>query len=83
MNKFPLIGVGITTKSKSGKTLDAYFPFIFFQNGENKLDKHFQQCNDLIKNDLIQIENINFLRKITEDFKSGIDDSTSNQKLKG
>ena len=28
MNKFPLIGVGITTKGKSGKTLDAYFPFL-------------------------------------------------------
>ena len=37
-------------------------------NGENKLDKHFQQCNDLMKNDLMRIENINLLDIDDEEF---------------
>ena len=81
MNKFPLIGVGITTKGKSGKTLDAYFPFILFQNGENKLDKHFQQCNDLMKNDLMQIENINFLDIDDEEFNNSFSNLETNKMI--
>ena len=79
MNNFPLIGVGITTKGKSGKTLDAYFPFILFQNGQNKLDKYFQQCNDLIKNDLIQIENINLLDIDDEEFNNSFSNLAKNK----
>ena len=79
MNNFPLIGVGITTKGKSGKTLDAYFPFILFQNGKNKLDKHFQQCNDLIKNDLMQIENINLLDIDDEEFNNSFTNLETNK----
>ena len=79
MNNFPLIGVGITTKGKSGKTLDAYFPFILFQNGKNKLDKHFQQCNDLIKNDLMQIENINLLDIDDEEFNNSFSNLAKNK----
>ena len=79
MNNFPLIGVGITTKGKSGKTLDAYFPFILFQNGKNKLDKHFHQCNDLIKNDLIQIENINLLDIDDEEFNNSFSNLAKNK----
>ena len=79
MNKFPLIGVGITTKGKSGKTLDAYFPFILFQNGENKLDKHFQQCNDLMKNDLMHIENINLLDIDDEEFNNSFSNLETNK----
>ena len=79
MNKFPLIGVGITTKGKSGKTLDAYFPFILFQNGENKLDKHFQQCNDLMKNDLMHIENINLLEVDDEEFNNSFSNLETNK----
>ena len=79
MNKFPLIGVGITTKGKSGKTLDAYFPFILFQNGENKFDKHFQQCNDLMKNDLMHIENINLLDIDDEEFNNSFSNLETNK----
>ena len=79
MNNFPLIGVGIATKGKSGKTLDAYFPFILFQNGQNKLDKHFQQCNDLIKNDLMQIENINLLDIDDEEFNNSFSNLAKNK----
>ena len=79
MNNFPLIGVGITTKGKSGKTLDAYFPFILFQNGQNKLDKYFQQCNDLIKNDLMQIENINLLDIDDEEFNNSFSNLAKNK----
>ena len=79
MNNFPLIGVGITTRGKSGKTLDAYFPFILFQNGKNKLDKHFHQCNDLIKNDLIQIENINLLDIDDEEFNNSFSNLAKNK----
>ena len=79
MNKFPLIGVGISTKGKSGKTLDAYFPFILFQNGENKLDKHFQQCNDLMKNDLMHIENINLLDIDDEEFNNSFSKLETNK----
>ena len=79
MNKFPLIGVGVTTKGKSGKTLDAYFPYILFQNGENKLDKHFQQCNDLMKNDLMQIENINLLDIDDEEFNNSFNNLGTNK----
>ena len=79
MNKFPLIGVGITTKGKSGKTLDAYFPFILFQNGENKLDKHFHQCNDLMKNDLMHIENINLLDIDDEEFNNSFSNLETNK----
>ncbi len=81
MNKFPLIGVGITTKGKSGKTLDAYYPFILFQNGENKLDKHFQQCNDLMKNDLMQIENINLLDIDDEEFNNSFSNLATNKNI--
>ena len=81
MNKFPLIGVGITTKGKSGKTLDAYFPFILFQNGENKLDKHFQQCNDLMKNDLMHIENINLLDIDDEEFNNSFSNLETNKMI--
>ena len=79
MNKFPLIGVGITTKGKSGKTLDAHFPFILFQNGENKFDKHFQQCNDLMKNDLMHIENINLLDIDDEEFNNSFSNLETNK----
>ena len=79
MNKFPLIGVGITTKGKSGKTLDAHFPFILFQNGENKFDKHFQQCNDLMKNDLMHIENINLLEVDDEEFNNSFSNLETNK----
>ena len=79
MNKFPLIGVGIATKGKSGKTLDAYFPFILFQNGENELDKHFQQFNDLIENDLMQIENINLLDIDDEEFNNSFSNLATNK----
>ena len=79
MNKFPLIGVGIVTKGKSGKTLDAYFPFILFLNGENKLDRHFHQCNDLMKNDLMQIENINFLDIDDEEFNNSFSNLETNK----
>jgi len=79
MNNFPLIGVGITTKGKSGKMLDAYFPFIFFKNGKNKLDKYFQQCNDLIKNDLIQIENISLLDIDDEEFNNSFSNLEKNK----
>ena len=79
MNKFPLIGVGITTKGKSGKTLDAHFPFILFQNGENKFDKHFQQCNDLMKNDLMHIENINLLDIDDEEFNNSFSKLETNK----
>ena len=79
MNNFPLIGVGITTKGKSGKTLDAYFPFILFQNGQNKLDKYFQQCNDLIKNDLMQIENINLLDIDDQEFNNSFSNLAKNK----
>ena len=79
MNKFPLIGVGITTKGKSGKTLDAYFPFILFQNGGNKLDKHFHQCNDLMKNDLMHIENINLLDIDDEEFNNSFSNLETNK----
>ena len=79
MNKFPLIGVGITTKGKSGKTLDAYFPFILFQNGEKKFDKHFQQCNDLMKNDLMHIENINLLDIDDEEFNNSFSNLETNK----
>ena len=79
MNKFPLIGVGITTKGKSGKTLDAHFPFILFQNGENKFDKHFQQCNDLMKNDLMHIENINLLDVDDEEFNNSFSNLETNK----
>ena len=79
MNKFPLIGVGITTKGKSGKTLDAHFPFILFQNGENKFDKHFQQCNDLMKNDLMHIENIDFLDIDDEEFNNSFSNLETNK----
>ncbi len=79
MNKFPLIGVGISTKGKSGKTLDAYFPFIFFQNGEKKFDKHFQQCNDLMKNDLMHIENINLLDIDDEEFNNSFSKLETNK----
>ena len=79
MYNFPLIGVGITTKGKSGKTLDAYFPFILFQNGQNKLDKYFQQCNDLIKNDLMQIENINLLDIDDEEFNNSFSNLAKNK----
>ena len=81
MNKFPLIGVGITTKGKSGKTLDAYFPCILFQNGENKLDKHFQQCCDLMKNDLMQIENINLLDIDDEEFNKSFTNLGTNKTI--
>ena len=81
MNKFPLIGVGISTKGKSGKTLDAYFPFIFFLNGENKLDKHFQQCNDLMKNDLMHIENINLLEVDDEEFNNSFSNLETNKMI--
>ena len=81
MNKFPLIGIGITTKGKSGKTLDAYFPFIFFLNGENKLDKHFQQCNNLMKNDLMQIENIDFLDIDDEEFNNSFSKLETNKMI--
>ena len=79
MNKFPLIGVGISTKGKSGKTLDAYFPFILFQNGEKKFDKHFQQCNDLMKNDLMHIENINLLDIDDEEFNNSFSNLETNK----
>ena len=79
MNKFPLIGIGITTKGKSGKTLDAYFPFILFQNGEDKLDKYFQQCNDLMKNDLMHIENINLLEVDDEEFNNSFSNLETNK----
>ena len=81
MNKFPLIGVGITTKGKSGKTLDAHFPFILFQNGENKFDKHFQQCNDLMKNDLMHIENINLLEVDDEEFNNSFSNLETNKMI--
>ena len=79
MNKFPLIGVGISTKGKSGKTLDAHFPFILFQNGEKKFDKHFQQCNDLMKNDLMHIENINLLDIDDEEFNNSFSNLETNK----
>ena len=79
MNKFPLIGVGIATKGKSGKTLDAYFPFILFQNGKNRLDKYFQQFNDLIENDLMQIENINLLDIDDEEFNNSFSNLATNK----
>ena len=79
MNKFPLIGVGIATKGKSGKTLDAYFPFILFQNGKNRLDKYFQQFNDLIENDLMQIENINLLDIDDEEFNHSFSNLAKNK----
>ena len=79
MNKFPLIGVGITTKGKSGKTLDAYFPFILFQNGSNKFDKNFQQCNDLMKDDLMQVENINLLDIDDEEFNNSFSNLETNK----
>ena len=79
MNKFPIIGVGITTKGKSGKTLDAYFPFILFQNGTNKFDKNFQQCNDLMKDDLMQVENINLLDIDDEEFNNSFSNLETNK----
>ena len=79
MNKFPIIGVGITTKGKSGKTLDAYFPFILFQNGTNKFDKNFQQCNDLMKDDLMQVENINLLDIDDEEFNNSFSNLAKNK----
>ena len=81
MNKFPLIGVGITTKGKSGKTLDAYFPFILFQNGSNKFDKNFQQCNDLMKDDLMQVENINLLDIDDEEFNNSFSNLETNKMI--
>ena len=59
MKNFPLIGVGITTMTKSGNTLDAGFPYISFQNGDSKLDKYFEKLNGLMENDLMQIDDPN------------------------
>ena len=81
MKNFPLMGVGIITKGKSGKTLDVYFPYILFQHGKNKLDKYFQQFNDLMKNDLMQVEDPNLLDIDDKEIKNSLANLKSNKAL--
>ena len=40
MKEFPIIGLGIASKGASGKTLDTFFPFISFKNGEDKYSQY-------------------------------------------
>tara|TARA_Y100000768_G_scaffold50527_1_gene32954 strand:- start:6568 stop:7575 length:1008 start_codon:yes stop_codon:yes gene_type:complete len=79
MKNFPLIGIGIITKGKSNKTLDVYYPVILFQDGKNKLDKYFQQFNDFMEDDLMQVEDPNLLDIGNKEFKESFADLESNK----
>tara|TARA_B100001029_G_C15063713_1_gene461160 strand:- start:4129 stop:5136 length:1008 start_codon:yes stop_codon:yes gene_type:complete len=67
MKNFPLIGIGIATKSKSNNTLDVYFPYIIFQNGKNELDKNFDKLNKLMDGDVFQFKDLSKLKIINSD----------------
>tara|TARA_B100000287_G_C20662182_1_gene790527 strand:- start:1441 stop:2448 length:1008 start_codon:yes stop_codon:yes gene_type:complete len=81
MNHFPLIGLGITTKGSSGKTLDASFPYIVFQNGENEHDQYYEKWDLLMDRDVIELKDLNLLDLQSNEFNSSITNLEENKSL--
>ena len=55
MNKFPLIGLGLATKSSTGQTLDTFFPKIVFKNDGSKEENLFESWEILMDENVCTI----------------------------
>ena len=81
MNKLPLIGLGIATKSKFDQTLDTSFPLIVFKDGKEKYDHCFEDWNALMSQDVIELKDPHLLSLQNDDFSNSIDNLNDNQAL--
>ena len=81
MNNFPLIGLGIATKGKSGNTLDTFYPCISFKNGQDEISLMYEEWDALVSQNVTEIKDIAQLNLRDKNLNTAISNLDKNKTL--
>ena len=81
MKEFPIIGLGIASKGASGKTLDTFFPFISFKNGEDKYSQYYKKWDSLMTEDVTHLNDASQLDLQDQDLHDAFNKLDENKTL--
>lgn len=81
MNNFPLIGLGIASKGTSGNILEAFYPYISFKNGEDKISLMYENWDALMSQNVTEIKDVAQLNLQDKNLTSIIGDLDKNKTL--